>query len=77
MPENTPHPYQKPEKLVERVIEASSNPGDLVLDPFVGSGTTAVVARRLGRRYLGFELDPDYVRLALKRLERAAIKKRP
>ena len=68
MPENTPHPYQKPEKLVERVIQASSNPGDLVLDPFLGSGTTAVVARRLGRRYLGFEIDPDHVRLALKRL---------
>lgn len=68
MSENTPHPYQKPEKLVERVIRASSNPGDLVLDPFAGSGTTAVVARRLGRRYLGFEIDPDWVRLALKRL---------
>jgi DNA modification methylase len=68
MPENTPHPYQKPEKLVERVIRASSNPGDLVLDPFLGSGTTAVVARRLGRRFLGFEIDPDHVRLALKRL---------
>jgi site-specific DNA-methyltransferase (adenine-specific) len=71
MPENTPHPYQKPEKLVERVLEASSRPGDLVLDPFLGSGTTAVVARRLGRRFLGFELDPDHVRLALKRLSRA------
>lgn len=71
MPENTPHPYQKPEKLVERVIQASSNPGDLVLDPFLGSGTTAVVARRLGRRYLGFEIEPEYVRLALKRLAQA------
>ena len=69
MPENTPHPYQKPEKLVERVILASSNPGDLLLDPFVGSGTSAVVARRLGRRFLGFETDADTVRLALKRLE--------
>ena len=68
MPENTPHPYQKPEKLVERVIEASSRPGDLVVDPFLGSGTTAVVARRLKRRYLGFEVEPDHVRLALKRL---------
>lgn len=68
MRENTPHPNQKPEKLVERVISASSNPGDLVLDPFIGSGTTAVVARRLGRRFLGFEIEPDYVRLALKRL---------
>lgn len=69
MPENTPHPYQKPEKLVERVIQASSHPGDLVLDPFVGSGTTVVVARRLGRRFLGFEIDEDWVRLALKRLK--------
>jgi site-specific DNA-methyltransferase (adenine-specific) len=69
MPENTPHPYQKPEKLVERVIEASSRPGDLVIDPFLGSGTTAVVARRLGRRFLGFEIDPDWVRTARKRLE--------
>ncbi len=68
MPENTPHPYQKPEKLVERVLQASSNPGDLVIDPFMGSGTTAVVARRLGRRWLGFEIEPDHVRLALKRL---------
>ncbi len=68
MRENTPHPNQKPEKLVARVIEASSNPGDLVLDPFMGSGTTAVVARRLGRRFLGFENDPECVRLALKRL---------
>jgi site-specific DNA-methyltransferase (adenine-specific) len=69
MPENTPHPYQKPEKLVDRIVQASSNPGDLVIDPFLGSGTTAVVARRLGRRYLGFEIDRDHVRLALKRLE--------
>lgn len=68
MPENTEHPWQKPEKLVERIVEASSRPGDLVIDPFLGSGTTAVVARRLGRRYLGFELDPDWVRVALKRL---------
>ena len=69
MPENTPHPYQKPEKLVERVLLASSRPGELVIDPFMGSGTTAVVARRLNRRYLGFEIQPDYVRLALKRLK--------
>ena len=68
MPENTEHPWQKPEKLVERILEASSRPGDLVIDPFLGSGTTAVVARRLGRRCLGFELDPDWVRVALKRL---------
>jgi site-specific DNA-methyltransferase (adenine-specific) len=69
MAENTPHPYQKPEKLVARVVEASSRPGDLVIDPFVGSGTTAVVARRLGRRFLGFDIEPDHIRLALKRLK--------
>jgi len=68
MSENTAHPHQKPEKLVERVVLASSRPGDLVLDPFMGSGTTAVVARRLGRRFLGFEADPGWVRVALKRL---------
>ena len=68
MPENTPHPNQKPEKLLDRVIQASSNAGDLVLDPFLGSGTTAVVARRLGRKFIGFEIEPGWVRLALKRL---------
>ena len=68
MPENTAHPFQKPEKLVERVILTSSNPGDLVLDPFMGSGTTAAAAQRHGRRFLGFEIDPDWVRVALKRL---------
>ncbi len=72
MPENTVHPVQKPEKLVARIVEASSNPGDLVLDPFLGSGTTAVVARRLGRQFLGFEINPDYVRLAMKRLHLAS-----
>ena len=72
MPENTPHPHQKPEKLIERVVEASSRPGDLVIDPFAGSGTTAVVARRLGRRFIGFEQDPEWVRLAFKRLETRA-----
>lgn len=72
MPENTPHPTQKPEKLVERAMLASSNPGDLILDPFLGSGTTAVVAKKLGRRYLGFEINEDYLRLALKRLDLAA-----
>jgi site-specific DNA-methyltransferase (adenine-specific) len=70
MPENTPHPTQKPERLVERILLASSTPGDLVVDPFLGSGTTAVVARKLGRRFAGVDLNPDYVRLALKRLAR-------
>ncbi len=70
MAENTPHPTQKPERLVERILLASSNTGDLVVDPFVGSGTTAVVARRMGRRFIATDLNPDYVRLALKRLDR-------
>ncbi len=70
MHENTPHPTQKPERLVERILQASSRPGDLVVDPFLGSGTTAVVARRLERRFAGVDLNPDYVRLAMKRLSR-------
>jgi len=49
---------------------ASSNVGDIVLDPFIGSGTTAVVAKRLGRKFIGFEVNIDYIRLGLKRLDR-------
>lgn len=71
MPENTPHPTQKPEKLIAKLILASSNPGDLVFDPFVGSGTTAVTAKKLGRHYLGIEREKEYAALALKRLEMA------
>ncbi|MEP7233765.1 MAG: DNA methyltransferase [Ignavibacteriota bacterium] len=69
MPENTEHPTQKPEALIERLIKASSNKGDLVLDLFSGSGTTSVVAQRLGRRYIGIEMNEDYLRLGLKRLK--------
>ena len=71
MPENTPHPTQKPEKLIAKLILASSNPGDLIFDPFVGSGTTAVTAKKLGRHYVGIEREKEYVALALKRLELA------
>ncbi|GAB4401236.1 MAG: hypothetical protein OHK0052_24770 [Anaerolineales bacterium] len=71
MPENTEHPTQKPEKLLAKIILASSNKGDLVLDPFLGSGTTAVVAKKLGRRYCGIEIDKIYCCLAEKRLEMA------
>ncbi len=70
MPENTDHPTQKPEALVERLIRASSNPGDRILDLFSGSGTTSVVAKRLGREFLGIESNADYVRLGHKRLAR-------
>jgi site-specific DNA-methyltransferase (adenine-specific) len=72
MPENTDHPTQKPEKLLAKIILASSRPGDLVFDPFLGSGTTSVVAYKLGRRYVGVEIDQTYCCLAEKRLSRAA-----
>lgn len=71
MRENTDHPTQKSEKLIARLILASSRPGDLVLDPFLGSGTSSVVAKKLGRRYVGIELDEEYCLLAEKRLELA------
>jgi modification methylase len=63
------HPTQKPEELLARIILSSSNPGDLVLDPFFGSGTTGAVAKRLGRHYLGIERDPAYVDVAKTRIE--------
>ncbi|MBR0238952.1 MAG: site-specific DNA-methyltransferase [Thermoguttaceae bacterium] len=71
MPENTDHPTQKPEKLLAKLILASSQPGDLVFDPFLGSGTTAVVAKKLGRKYCGIELNEQYCCWALARLDRA------
>lgn len=76
MPENTDHPTQKPEKLLAKLILASSNPSDLVLDPFLGSGTTSVVAKKLNRRYVGIEIDPYYACLAEKRLALAEVDKR-
>ncbi len=62
------HPAQKPLKIIERIVLSSSDPGDLVLDPFLGSGTTAVVARQHGRNWLGIESNPAYVKLARQRL---------
>jgi len=62
------HATQKPEALLYRVILASSNPGDVVLDPFFGTGTTGVVARRLRRHWIGIERDADYARLARERI---------
>lgn len=76
MPENTDHPTQKPEKLLAKIVLASSHEGDLVFDPFNGSGTTTVVAKKLGRHYLGVEIDETYCCLALKRLELAAFNHR-
>jgi len=63
------HPTQKPEALLHRVIMAATEPGDLVLDPFFGTGTTGAVAKRLGRRWLGLERDPAYAEAALARIE--------
>lgn len=71
MSENTPHPTQKPEKLIAKLILANSNKGDFVFDPFLGSGTTAVVAKKLERNYLGIELEPEYCAYTQKRLELA------
>lgn len=71
MPENTPHPTQKPEKLIAKLILASSDAGDVVLDPFLGSGTTSVTAKKLGRNYIGIEREKEYAAIAEKRLEDA------
>ncbi|MDR0984153.1 MAG: site-specific DNA-methyltransferase [Ruminococcus sp.] len=76
MSENTVHPTQKPEKLIAKLILASSDEGDLVFDPFLGSGTTVVTAKKLGRRYLGVEFEPEYLAVTKKRLESAETDKR-
>ena len=71
MPENTAHPTQKPEKLIAKLILASSNEKEVVFDPFLGSGTTSVVAKKLGRHYLGVEMEAQYCAWAEQRLEMA------
>ncbi len=71
MPENTDHPTQKPEKLIAKLILASCPQGGVVFDPFLGSGTSSVVAKKLGRNYCGVELNEEYACLAEKRLELA------
>ena len=71
MPENTAHPTQKPEKLIAKLILASSNPNDVIFDPFLGSGTTSVTAKKLGRKYVGIEQNSQYCIWAEKRLELA------
>jgi site-specific DNA-methyltransferase (adenine-specific) len=72
MPENTDHPTQKPEKLIAKLILASCPVGGLVFDPFLGSGTTSVVAKKLNRNYCGIELNSEYCCWAEKRLEQAS-----
>lgn len=71
MPENTDHPTQKPEKLYAKLILASSKQGDRIFDPFLGSGTSAVVAHKLGRKYCGIEINREYCLWAAKRLANA------
>lgn len=71
MPENTDHPTQKPEKLVAKIILASTDEGDVILDPFLGSGTTSVVAKKFGRKYVGVEMNEEYCYLAEKRIVQA------
>ncbi len=69
MHEKTPHPTQKPEELIRRFVLASSNPGDLVVDPFLGSGTTAVVAEQLKRKWKGCDISAEYCQWAAERIE--------
>jgi DNA modification methylase len=69
--ERAGHPTQKPFALMEKLIRLFTDPGDLILDPFMGSGTTGVAAIRLGRRFLGWEKDPKYFAIAEKRISRA------
>jgi site-specific DNA-methyltransferase (adenine-specific) len=64
------HPCQMPEAILERIIKVATNPGDLVVDPFAGSGTTLAVAKRLGRNYWGCELSPNYAQIILERLRK-------
>ena len=71
MPENTDHPTQKSEKLIAKLVLASSKIGDVVFDPFLGSGTTSVVSRKLDRHFFGVEIEEEYALLAEKRLQDA------
>ena len=71
MPEYEEHPTQKPVALLERIVLASSNPNDIVLDPFSGTFTTGFVAKKFGRRFIGIEIEEPYVKIGLRRLELA------
>ncbi|CAG2154289.1 Modification methylase RsrI [Cupriavidus campinensis] len=70
-PERADHPTQKPLEIVERMVLSSCPPGGLVLDPFTGSGTTAVACVRHGRRFVGYEMNPEYAQLVRQRVEAA------
>lgn len=68
--ERTEHPAQYPERLIDRIVLAFTDKGDVVLDPFMGSGTTAAVAKKNGRKYIGYEIVPEYNEIASNRLEK-------
>lgn len=72
--ERTGHPAQYPEKLIERIIKVSTNKNGIVLDPFMGSGTTAVVAKKLGRYYVGYDTEKEYVNIAKNRIRNVKLK---
>jgi len=66
---NSKHPTEKPEELLERIILLGSKEGDTILDPFMGSGTTGAVAQKLGRRFIGVEIDGEYFNIAKERID--------
>ncbi|MCD6417443.1 site-specific DNA-methyltransferase, partial [bacterium] len=70
----TPHPTEKPEELLERIILLGSKEGDVILDPFMGSGTTGVVAKRYNRNFIGIEINPKYFKWAKERIEKIEVK---
>ena len=69
----TDHPTEKPEKLLERILLIGSKDDDIVLDPFMGSGTTGVVAKRLNRDFIGIEIDNEFFQVAKKRINAAQV----
>lgn len=71
----TPHPTEKPEELLERIVSIGSKKGNVVLDPFMGSGTTGVIANKLGRKFVGIEIDKKYFQIASKRINKAKTEK--
>jgi len=75
-PERTSHPAQYPEELVERIIKVASNEGDIILDPFIGSGTTARVAKDLKRKFIGYEINPGYIKMCEERLAQSSVRKK-
>ena len=75
-PERTSHPAQYPEELIERIVRVASNEGDIVLDPFIGSGTTARVAKDLKRKFIGYDTNLEYIKIAEERLKQSLNRKK-